>query len=70
MVSKYEYELWIGSSGEDGLSIPLTEYTGIQLEGLKKTAKKFRAAGGLNKVKLSVCLTKYHAMKAYWGVEV
>jgi hypothetical protein len=22
------------------------------------------------KVKLSLCLTKYHAMKAYWGVEV
>jgi hypothetical protein len=22
------------------------------------------------KVKLSLCLTKHHAMKAYWGVEV
>jgi hypothetical protein len=22
------------------------------------------------KVKLSLCLTKYHAMKAYWGMEV
>jgi hypothetical protein len=22
------------------------------------------------KVKLSLCVTKYHAMKAYWGVEV
>jgi hypothetical protein len=22
------------------------------------------------KVKLSLCLTKYHAMKTYWGVEV
>jgi hypothetical protein len=24
----------------------------------------------LLKVKLSLCLTKHHAMKAYWGVEV
>jgi hypothetical protein len=22
------------------------------------------------KVKLSLCLTKHHAMKAYWGVEI
>jgi hypothetical protein len=22
------------------------------------------------KVKLSLCLSKYHTMKAYWGVEV
>jgi hypothetical protein len=22
------------------------------------------------KVKLSLCLTKYHAMKMYWGVDV
>jgi hypothetical protein len=25
---------------------------------------------GKVKVKLSLCLTKYHAMKTYWGVEV
>jgi len=24
----------------------------------------------VEKVKLSLCLTKYHAMKMYWGVEV
>jgi hypothetical protein len=27
-------------------------------------------SGLLVKVKLSLCLTKYHAMKTYWGVEV
>jgi hypothetical protein len=27
-------------------------------------------SGTKTKVNLSLCLTKHHAMKAYWGVEV
>jgi hypothetical protein len=27
-------------------------------------------SGDIKKVKLSLCLTKHHAMKMYWGVEV
>jgi hypothetical protein len=35
-----------------------------------KSALKERRLQDMVKVKLSLCLTKHHAMKAYWGVEV
>jgi hypothetical protein len=32
--------------------------------------RKSKTIAGKVKVQLSLCLTKYHAMKTYWGVEV
>jgi hypothetical protein len=34
----------------------------------EKANKRIKSLG--KRVKLSLCLTKYHTMKAYWGVEV
>jgi uncharacterized protein (DUF362 family) len=43
----------------------LTSWTSVLLEKLKVTDLKVKV-----KVKLSLCLTKHHAMKTYWRMEV
>jgi hypothetical protein len=43
-------------------------YKVIVKHGLTLNMRHDKGKG--KKVKLSLCVTKHHAMKAYWGVEV
>jgi hypothetical protein len=61
-----------GDEKKNSQSLPGLEPPIIQPVAQRYTTEisQFNSSSSSKKVKLSLCLTKHHTMKMYWGVEV